>query len=105
MPDKIDPDKISALAVSMTEMHMKALRDLGGLGVAWTDLVFAAVLALRSLSHLSEKDDKKAERLLRRVMLAAMRQTVIAKRFKSQEELDAFVEENGLDAPPHKDRH
>lgn len=90
-------DKIAQLAGSMTEMHLDALRGLEQFGLSWQDLVFAAVLSLRSVALLAQPDEEKAASELRAVLERALRQTVLAKRFSDKEAMQAWMAEQGLE--------
>jgi hypothetical protein len=94
-------EHIAFLAASMVQMHMEALEALGDDGMTWQDVAFATVLSLRSLGMLRlETDEAAVNAALQKLISQAMQQPLLTKRFANEEEMQTWVVEAGLEAPP-----
>lgn len=106
MPIDVKPgmtrqDKIAALAGAMTQMHMDALGELSRHGIVWWDIAYASILALRSVGAIHCADSlEKGDDEVRRIFECALKQSMVAKRFKDEEEMKQWAEAEGIDANP-----
>jgi hypothetical protein len=89
--------RIAQLAATIASQHIVAAEELGEYGLEWQDIAFAGVLALRSLALMKTGSGEAADEAVKVVVDLAMSQQVIAKRFKSEAEMQAWAAQEGLE--------
>lgn len=88
-------EQIAQLAASMTGVLVEALQDIGADGGSLHDLVFANLIALKGISLMQCGDEEEAVGQLRGVFAAAMKAQVVGKHFRDEEEMHAWLAEQG----------
>lgn len=90
-------DRIAKLAATMAGTLIAAEVEQSQYGLEWQDIAFASLLALRSIALMKTGDETEADAALQVIIELAMRQAVVAKRFKSEAEMQAWAAQAGLE--------
>ena len=99
MPEKkFTKQDIAQLAGHLSGMYLEALEELRGEhGASWYDFVYSNFLALKGVGQMLNPDEAEVTHELRLIFDEAMAANVVGKRFKSEEEMQAWVASRGLD--------
>jgi len=83
------------LAGHLVGMFVEALAELEQHGGSWRDLAFANLIALKAIGQMQEGDEQKTVAALNDIIGQAMVTDVVGKRFGSEDEMKAWLAEQG----------
>jgi hypothetical protein len=95
---KFTKHDIAQLAAHLSGMYLEALEELRQEhGASWYDFVYSNFLALRGVGQMLNPDEAEVVHELRLIFDEAMTAQVVGKRFKSEEEMQAWMARRGLE--------
>ena len=95
---KFTKQDIAQLAAHLSSMYVEALKELREEhGASWQDFVFSNILALKGVGLMNNPDEAAMNQELRGIIDEALAAQVVGKYFKSEEEMQAWLAERGLD--------